>query len=184
MVRSVNPPNELTKLAALFSRGEKLVEHANQIPPSATPEPYRQLLVHEQHMTLMMEQFHQTSIDVHVREVRIEEHTYCRKILLQRSDTGAPVQLGIVRIDMNSLPGVVREEIVAGQLPLGRVLINHHVRRRIELRTILEITAARELAELLHMREGEITYGRTATIFCHHAPAVELLEVLAPLPTP
>lgn len=184
MAWSVNPPDELMKLLSLFLRREKLVERINQIPVSATPELYRPLLVHEQHMTLAMEQFHQSSVAVQILEARNEGDHYCRQTLLQRSDTGSPVQFGIARVNLQSIPGAVREEILAGQLPLGRVLINHDVQRRIELRAIFEITTGRELAERLHMREGEITYGRTATIFCHHAPAVELLEVSAPLPIP
>ena len=73
------------------------------------------------------------------------------------------------------------DEIVAGETPLGRVLINHNVLRHIDLGAILRVTAGDELAGLLKMPSGGVTYGRLATIFCNQHPAVDLLEISAPL---
>ena len=75
----------------------------------------------------------------------------------------------------------VRDEIIKGETPLGRILINHNVLRHIDLGALLRITAGPELAEHLQMPEGGVTYGRLATIFCNRQPAVDLLEVSTPL---
>ena len=75
-----------------------------------------------------------------------------------------------------------RREIIAGRTPLGRILINHNVLRHIDLGAILQITAGPGLAAALAMPVGNVTYGRLATIFCDHQPAVDLLEISAPLP--
>ena len=41
--------------------------------------------------------------------------------------------------------------------------------------------AGESLAKYLGMNAGEFTYGRLATIFCDQSPAVDLLEISAPL---
>ena len=68
-----------------------------------------------------------------------------------------------------------------GETPLGRVLINHNVLRHIDLGAVLRFEAGPELAHLLSMEVGETTYGRLATIFCNGRPAVDLLEIAAPI---
>ncbi len=75
----------------------------------------------------------------------------------------------------------VREEIIAEKTPLGQVLINHNVLRHIDLGAILRIRLGQELAEIFGCERGTETFGRLATIFCNRRPAVDLLEVSAPL---
>ncbi len=177
----MNPLTELEALLGLFPREDALIADAEHVPSSQTPEPYKQMLVHDHHMTVTMESYHQSSVDVRVLDQRLEEDTYVRKILLLKSGTDEVVQFGIVRFNFQYVTDDVRTEILAGETPLGRVLINHNVLRHIDLGAILRITAGPGLASLLQMREGEVTYGRLATIFCNHRPAVDLLEISAPL---
>jgi hypothetical protein len=75
----------------------------------------------------------------------------------------------------------VKKEILAGIVPLGRVLIQHNVLRHVDLGAILRFTAGPGLATRLQMKEGQVTYGRMATIFCNGSPAIDLLEISAPL---
>ncbi|MEE3283224.1 MAG: hypothetical protein VX311_01490, partial [Planctomycetota bacterium] len=102
-------------------------------------------------------------------------------IVLLKAGTSQVVQFGIVRFNFRYVTDEVRAEIVAGQTPLGRVLINHNVLRHIDLGAIVRVTAGEELSELLQMEPGGVTYGRLATIFCNQHPAVDLLEIPAPL---
>ena len=51
----------------------------------------------------------------------------------------------------------------------------------IDLGAVLRITIGPRLAKVFQMEPGGITYGRMATIFCNHEPAVDLLEISAPL---
>jgi len=177
----MNPHDELRALTDLFPSVEPLIERAEHIPSATTPEPYKTLLVHDQHMTVSMERYHGTSVDVRVVSRGQIGDLYARKIVLYKHGTEIPVQFGIVRFNLQFVTESVRQEIIAEQTPLGRILINHNVLRHIDLGAILEITAGRELAKLLAMREGEVTYGRLATIFCNRQPAVDLLEISAPL---
>jgi hypothetical protein len=177
----VNPLTELEALFELFPESQPLVARAEHIPSSQTPEPYKQMLVHEHHMTVTMESYHGTSVDVRVLDQKFDEDMYCRKILLLKSGTEDVVQFGIVRFNFQYVTLEVKEQILSGEIPLGRVLINHNVLRHIDLGAIVKLTAGPGLASHLQMEEGATTYGRLATIFCNHRPAVDLLEVSAPL---
>jgi hypothetical protein len=175
----VNPLDELKKLTDLFPDERPLIAHVEHVPGSTIPEPYRHLLVHEEHMTVTMEEFHDCPVEVHVLDRSHVGDTYNRKIVLTRQGTQIPVQFGIVRFNLTYVTPAVREEIVREQTPLGRILINHNVLRHIDLGAILEITAGPALADYLQMPAGSLTYGRLATIFCNKRPAVDLLEISA-----
>lgn len=177
----MNPLDELIRLTSLFPEPEPLIHQAIHVAGSATPEPYKTLLVHEHHMTVTMEKYHGCSVNVRVLDRVLKGNEYARKIILTRSDDGRPVQFGIVRFDFQYVTPAVRDEILSEQIPLGRVLINHNVLRHIDLGAILKITAGPGLAPLLEMENDGVTYGRMATIFCNQHPAVDLLEISAPL---
>ena len=139
------------------------------------------MLVHDHHMTVAMETYHRCSVDVRVLDSKLDGTEYSRKILLLKHGTELPVQFGIVRFHLEYVTAAVRDEIIAGKTPLGRILINHNVLRQIDLGAILKITAGPALASHLQMPVEAITYGRLATIFCNQKPAVDLLEISAPL---
>ncbi|MBW3542468.1 MAG: hypothetical protein KY476_19570 [Planctomycetes bacterium] len=177
----MNPHDELRSLTELFPDERPLIERAEHVPSALTPEPYRRMLVHDQHMTVTMEQFHGAKVDVKILDRRLDGDLYSRKIVLTRAGSEDVVQFGVVRFDLRYVTPAVREEILAGEIPLGRVLIEHNVLRHIDIGAILKITAGPALAEYLHMQPGGTTYGRLATIFCNRRPAVDLLEIPAPL---
>lgn len=177
----MNPHDELFSLTNRFPDREPLFLNAEHIPSAVTPEPYKTMLVHDHHMTVEMEKFHHTSVDVRVLDSLLEGDEYARKILLLKHGTNTVVQFGVVRFHLNYVTDSVRQQIIEGQIPLGRILITHNVLRHIDLGAILEITAGPALAPLLQMPVGGVTYGRLATIFCNRQPAVDLLEISAPL---
>lgn len=177
----MNPHDELLSLTKRFPESDVLIQRAEHIPSAVTPEPYKTMLVHDHHMTVAMETYHHCSVDVRVLDSNLDGTEYSRKIILLKHGTESPVQFGIVRFHLEYVTAEVRNEIIAGQTPLGRILINHNVLRHIDLGAILEITAGPALASHLQMPPGAITYGRLATIFCNQKPAVDLLEISAPL---
>lgn len=177
----MNPHDELFSLTNRLPTTVPMFERTVHIPSALTPEPYKTMLVHDHHMTVAMETYHRSTVDVKVLDHRLEGNDYTRKILLLKHATDVPVQFGIVRFRLDYVTEAVRNEIIAGKTPLGRILINHNVLRHIDLGAILEITAGPALAGYLQMPVGAVTYGRLATIFCNRQPAVDLLEISAPL---
>lgn len=177
----MNPTDELNKLTSLFPGGAELFDRIEHIPAALTPEPFKHLLVHEHHMTVTMEEFHRTPVVVKVLDRQQAGNIYSRKILLERSDNRAVVQFGIFRFDLSVVLPAVRDEILSEKTPLGRILINYNVLRHIDLGAILLMACGPGLAPLFGCRRGATTYGRLATIFCNQRPAVDLLEVAAPV---
>lgn len=169
------------------------------------PEPHRRLLDHEEHMTVTVEAFHRSPVDVRVArtlysrdysaattdgDVSAEDsendsapggNWYAREITLHRQSDGRAVQYGIVRLNIDLLDPIVWREIESQGTPLGRVLIRHHVLREVALCGLWRLEAGEPLARLLDMPLGGVTYGRTARIFCDYLPAIELLEIVAPV---
>jgi chorismate-pyruvate lyase len=177
----VNPLVELKALTDLFPDEDPLFTKAEHCPSSLTPEPYKSMLVHEHHMTVTMEKYHHSPVEVRILDRKDSEGLYCRKIILVKEGTDEVVQFGIVKFNFEYVTPQVKEEIVEENIPLGRVLINHNVLRHIDLGAIIKFEAGPGLAKYLQMDEKAETYGRMATIFCNHQPAVDLLEISRPL---
>jgi chorismate-pyruvate lyase len=146
------------------------------------PEPYRTLLVHTHHMTVTVERFYGEPVDVRVLEARREGDEYARKILLETHDTRTVVQFGIVQMDLSLLSAGVREQIVDGKTPLGRVLIRNNVLRHIQPAGYFRVEPCPGLCGQFGLTEPVITYGRLGVIFTDGKPAIEVLEILAPVP--
>jgi chorismate-pyruvate lyase len=172
----------LETLFALFPPAEDMPPSYEQVPGSAMPQPYRDLLVHDQHMTVTVEEFHGGPVDVRILDRRHDGATYARKILLVLQSSGRVVQFGIVHMDLNQCSNPVRRAIVAGDTPLGRVLINHNVLRTIEPTSYLKINPGPQQLAWFGMKTATPLFGRLALIHCDGRPAVELLEVVAPEP--
>lgn len=175
----MSPDPILDGLLQLFPAQDYLQSH-EFIAPQAMPEPYRRLLVHEHHMTVTVEEHHHDLVDVKVLERLRGNDAYARKILLALHGSGRIVQFGLVRIHLHFCSPQVQAEILSEKVPLGRVLINHNVMRRIELMRLLKIVPGPKMMEWFGLTTPRVTYGRTAIIHCDGLPAVELLEIVAP----
>jgi chorismate-pyruvate lyase len=145
------------------------------------PEPYRSLLVHTQHMTVTVEGYYGQAVDVRVIESHQAGSEYVRKILLTLHDTGEVVQLGIVQIDLDMLSERVRREIVEEKTPLGRVLIQNGVMRHIQPAGYIRVEPSAKLCEWFEIPQPKTTYGRLGVIYTDGKPAIEVLEILAPV---
>jgi chorismate-pyruvate lyase len=180
----MNPPAVLAGpdargLFALFPPSGYLAQF-EPVPAAQVPPPCHGLLVHEHHMTVTVEAFHREKVDVKVLEQVRGLSAYARKILLVTQKTRRVVQFGLVRIHLQYCSPAVREEILSGQTPLGRILIQHNVLRRIEPTSYLRVVPGPAMMEWFGLREPLPTYGRLALIHCDGKPAIELLEIVTP----
>jgi hypothetical protein len=150
------------------------------VAPDAVPQPYYKLLVHKRHMTVTQEAYHGDHVDVRILERRLEGDFYARKILLALHTTGKIVQFGIPRINLRLCKKAVREEILFGQTPLGRILINHKVLRRIEPIGYFRVRPSGAMMRWFSLDQPRVTYGRMGIIYCDERPAIEVLEIIAP----
>ena len=171
----------VTSLAALVELFHPSLDVVGEFHPTqaeAMPDVYQSLLAHNDHMTVTVEAWHNSLVDLRVlNEIRQDEH-YAREILLTRQRDNRPVQYGVMRIDMTRLPEIVRMEIESQALPLGRILIRRHVLRQVELEKLWGVKPGKFLQDCLEVTSDQELYGRTARILVAGNPAVELLEIV------
>jgi hypothetical protein len=170
---------DMLALFALFPPADDVPEY-DFVPAEQVPAPYHRLLVHEHHMTVTVEKHHGDLVNVQVLARRQTGDAYARKILLTLQKTGKVVQFGIMRVNLGLCTPAVRNTIVAARTPLGRILIQHNVLRRIEPTAYLRVVPSPAMMKWFGLSQPRPTYGRLACIHCDGRPAVEVLEIVAP----
>ncbi|MDC0935692.1 hypothetical protein OAS39_05355 [Pirellulales bacterium] len=168
------------KLIELFYSSTGALAKFEPVETEDLPEAFQSLLAHQDHMTVTIEAWHNSMVNVRVLSEHRDGDFYSRQILLIRQRDDAVVQFGIMRIDLAGLPDIVRMEIESRALPLGRIMIRRHLMRDVELEQLWRVTPSDMLVKLFGGQEstGEALYGRTARILVDGSPAVELLEIV------
>ncbi len=152
------------------------------LPATELPPPYRQLLDHTHHMTVTVEQFYGSLVDVVVLDSVHSGQTYGRKITLKLQESPqAVVQYGAVTVDLDALDPATAGRIVEGKTPLGRVLIEHDVLRQVRPVQFFRVALPADLADALGVPAGSVTYGRLGEIAVGGRTAVKVCEVLTPV---
>lgn len=154
---------------------------ATLIPAEEIPDPYRGLLAHTLHMTETVEAFFGEPVDVRVMSSgRVDEY-YHRRIVLTLRSNSKVVQYGGVRLNLSCCSDEVRAKVLEEKTPLGRVLIEHNVLRRVEPTAFLKVEPGPKLLRELELDSKVALYGRTGVIFFDDRPAIGVVEVLSPV---
>lgn len=168
----------LAAITAPFFPALAALGEFDSVTAAEMPAEYRTLLAHDEHMTVAVEAYNGGSVEVRVLQTAWDGDFYTRSSLLVRHTDGAPVQLGVMRIDMRRLSADVRAEIESQSAPLGRILIRHNVLRKVELEQLWRVNPGPHLRDQLRLdATREAMYGRTARIVVEGKAAVELLEI-------
>lgn len=155
------------------------------VPAAAVPAPYDRLLVHRHHMTVTVEEFHGDRVNVRILDLNLTDEWYARKILLTRKSDDAIVQFGIARIRLQFCSPPVRKAILEGETPLGRILIENEVHRRVEPIAFIKVQPGPATEAWFGSLPGKhSTYGRVGVIYCDEQPAIDVLEIVAPVIRP
>ncbi len=158
--------------------GDALISSYSAAPAESLEEPFRTLLVHHDHMTEVLFAYHGRAVCLQVLRRTQTADTYTRFIILTAQDSEQVIETGIVRINLSLLSAPVRQEIMDSKKPLGSILIDHDVLRRIEPKWYFRLD--RSCPMLDQFGSGvQQAYGRVGLIYCDHQPAIELLEVVA-----
>jgi chorismate-pyruvate lyase len=172
---------QLDALLALFHATAEPLGRCTQVAATDMPEEYQRLLVHQEHMTVAVEAYHESLVSVDVLGTHITPTHYARQIVLRRQTDRSVVQYGIMRINLTQLSSEVRREIETQRRPLGRILVRHNVLRTIHVSGLWRIEPSTELCQYLELGGPRTTYGRTAGIVLDGTPAVEVLEIVTPV---
>jgi chorismate-pyruvate lyase len=147
--------------------------------PAELPEIERSLLVHDQDMTPRLRQHHGCPIRLQVSaKGRISDYLL-RASVLHRVTDDAPVEFGAIGIHLQHLPAAARELVLAGEVPFGAILEQHHIPHSSHPRCYFRIQVDPRLAELLHTQPGQQLYGRCNQLRCLGGePLADVVEVL------
>jgi len=168
----------LSNLCEPFVHG-RFAPEFSVVQPEGIPHPEDELLVHHDHMTIVLQRHHGAPVRVRVLEEHLDGGVYTRKIALAPSGSDKVVEWGICRLDLRYIPEEVKREILAKQLPLGAVLIEHDVHRRVKPRYFLKLPESSAILNLFDAPQNtEPVYGRLGTIYCDDEPCIELLEIV------
>lgn len=172
---------ELTQLVLQFHDSLDDLGSFTECTADSVPTPYDRLLVHEHHMTVTVESFYDSVVDLEVLNYKSIGDNYLREIVLKSQSDGRTVQYGIVELHANKLPDDARTKIESRSTPLGRVLIEKDVMRKVELVALWRIEPSPYLSELFDLEPATNTFGRSATIHVHDDAVISLLEIVAPV---
>lgn len=155
----------------------------NELPPGEivaaadVPEPFATLLVHNDHMTTRLGEFHGAPVELSVLRHSLMGDAYRRLIALKPAGQNRVVEVGLVRIDLACTSPAVRSMILKQELPLGDIMISANVMRRVEPKWFLRFDASGILAEQFGAIATPL-FGRVGTIYFEDRPAIRLLEVV------
>ncbi len=179
---------DVDELTGLFFSNRESLGSLKTVSAMELPDVPRQLLAHNHHMTVTLEKYYNTLLDVEVLNTRHIGSRYSREILLRthtNPEMNEPtqsrakvVQYGIVRLDFSKIKKSVVHQIEQAMQPLGRVLIENNVHREVRLQNLYRIKPSAYLQNRLQMSTDGNCYGRTAMIYCDNEPAIELLEIV------
>jgi chorismate-pyruvate lyase len=142
------------------------------------PEPYRTLLVHEGEMTRTLEEHVGGRVGVRVLSTRARASHYVRRVLLVEEASGRPVAMGAVRLALQALPPAVRNEVIRGRVPLGRLIRSAGIDFLSRPTGYLAVTPNAELMGLFWMKAPDRLFGRTTDVFVRARKIGEIVEIL------
>lgn len=174
-----NAEDALADLCSGLCLSEVVCRHCEVVRASEIPEPFDELLVHNDHMTTKLRDHHGQPVALRVLDEIHEDPFYRRKIVLTLGGTQQVVEFGVVRIDFRLIPPEARAAILQQQVPLGDILMSCSALRRIEPRWYVKLSGRCPIfTDFCVADQFSEVYGRIGTIYCDDQPAVELLEVI------
>jgi chorismate-pyruvate lyase len=148
------------------------------LPPESIPSPYRSLLVHERDMTMTLEAHHDGRVVLRTLSSFREGHSYVRKVLLAEEVSGRPVEMGIIAVDLDAFSRPIRDRILRGQVPLGRLLREGGVDYLSRPTAFLAIEPNSELLGVFWMGKPRTLYGRQTELTLKGRKIGDVVEIL------
>jgi chorismate-pyruvate lyase len=172
---ALHPLNDFYARAGLEVPGFELVA-AQEVP-----EPFRSLLVHDADMTPTLESFHRARIRIEVLSRHQRGDLYFREVVLALEGSGRPVEFGAIKIDLALFAPGARRDILAAQLPLGRILVEHRIAHTSRPRAVLRVKSDALINRALGLNRATVLYGRRNTLLdTTQRPLAEIVEILPP----
>jgi hypothetical protein len=155
----------------------------DQVSEDLVPEPYRQLLVHQEDMTPTLEKFHGQRAHLRVLSRQTRGDFYFREVVLFTEQSARPIEFGAIKINLALFPALARRHILEEQEPLGTILGQDHIVHSSRPKAYLRIEPDPFIREALKLgSEKLVLYGRRNTLFDpEQRPLAEIVEILPPI---
>ena len=148
------------------------------IQPKRIPPPYRSLLVHETDMTLTLEQHFGDRMALRPLSTFTRGRSYFRRVLLVQAYSGRPVEMGAIRMRLDTFGRRLRSQILKNEIPLGRLLRDGKFQYQSQVKAYLAITPNPEMMGVFWMREPRLLYGRRTEVLHRGLKIGDIVEVL------
>jgi chorismate-pyruvate lyase len=168
----------LYPLDMLYERAGVSPPKVRRLSPDQIPQPYRELLVHENSMTVTLERHVGGPLGVRTLSTRMRLASYYRRVLLVRVDSGQPVAMGAARVTLTAFTPRVRARILENKVPLGRILKDQHVAYISRPQAFLGITPNAEMMGVFWMREPQLLFGRRTDMIHEGHKIGDIVEIL------
>ena len=170
--------NLLFPLDFAYQQAGLTAPEVEAIDAEEIPQPYKDLLVHNNDMTRTLERHHNGPIIVRALSNFQEAGQFYRRVLLAKEESGQPVEMGAIRIRLNSLPKEHRARILENHTPLGRVLLDAGIVETTRPIAYLRLKPNPEMMGVFWMKEPKPLYGRRTLIGIGDADVADIVEIL------
>lgn len=169
-------------LDRFYARDAVPLPPVREISGQAMPEPYRQLLVHDNDMTPTLEAWFYSDIHIEVWSRECQGDLYLREVLLRLDRDLQPVEFGANQINLALFAPDVRRLILDEYLPLGHILKMRDIPHRGHPLGYFEIEADLRLQRAFRLTGPRPLYGRRNRITDPQGRVLsDIVEILPPL---
>lgn len=154
---------------------------ARAVAVEEIPPPYRSLLVHDDDMTITLEGHFGGRVVLRPLGVFTRAGSYFRRVLLVHEESGQPVEMGAIRMELEAFDAGLREKVLQNEVPLGRILRDGCFDCRSVPKAFLEIRPNPEIMGLFWMRQPRLLYGRRTEMIREGRRVGDIVEVLPPV---
>ena len=151
---------------------------ARMISPGSIPPPYRDLLVHDHSMTTTLERHFGVRVALRTMFTWSRGRWYFRRVVLAREDSGRPIEMGAIHMNLEAIGPRIRAQILRHEIPIGRLLSNGPVPYRSRPRKFLAVTPNSEMMGVFWMREPRTLYGRQTELTLGGRAIGDIVEIL------
>ena len=171
----------LYPLDVVYGRAGVAMPETKIVAPYEIPLPYRAMLVHEDDMTITLERHYGDRVILRALSTFTSGAWYYRRVLLVHEYSGRPVEMGAIRMKLDAFGARVKKQILANEIPLGRILRDAGFKYVSHAMAFLAIRPNPEMMGVFWMREPKTLYGRRTEIIRDGVKIGDIVEVLPPV---
>ena len=173
----------LYPLDRVCARAAVAMPRVSVILPDQIPKPYRSLLVHDSDMTRTLERHvgdrAVLRLPVCLLEwgVLLPPDPPCSGIFGASDSPWEPFAYDSTHLHRN-----FARRILAGRIPLGRILREGRFAYTSTVKALLAVEPTPEIMGIFWMPESKVLYGRRSAMFRDETKIADIVEILPPLP--